>query len=801
MSTSRIKMSGALRLLCALLCVFFIALPAAFAQDRSFDIDLPAQSLAASIVTLSQQTATRIVADGALISGVSAPRVSGRMTAEAALKNLLDGSSLVAERSGAGFVVKKAPPRSEADQQMPVVQIEGEAAAGSDESARGPDKGYVARRSMTGTKTNTPLIETPQSVSVITRDQLDAQGAQSLKQGLRYTAGVIPETRGAFGGFDILYSRGFNLDQYLDGTKNLGSASFLAPQLEPFGAERIEVLRGPSSVLYGQASPGGIVNIVSKRPTTEPMHAIELQAGNYDRVQGAFDLGGPIDEDGEFLYRLVGLAREGDMQTDFTEEKRVYVAPSLTWRPSVDTSLTLLAAYQDDPNAGLYNFVPSTGSITANPNGKISSSLFTGDPSFDKIERTQSSVGYAFEHRFSDTWSLRQNLRYMRTEGELNKVLPFFMVDDRTMARYTELSRDKLDAFTVDTQVQANFDTASLRHTLLFGVDYQRLVWDLKMAEDLAPDLDLFSPVYNLAIPAPTVLSVSTQQTQTQTGVYAQDQVKTGNWVFLAGVRQDSFESETEDRLAASTVSETDDAFSGRAGVVYLFANGLAPYASYAESFQPTSGTDFSGQAFKPTRGKQVEAGVKFQPPGSNAMVTLSAFNLKQQNVPTSDPAHPGFQAQTGGVRARGAELEGKSALGSNVTVVATYTYLDDVVTESNEGFQGNSPTGIPRELATLWGEYRAGGSFNGLGIGLGVRYTGSSFGDQENTLTVPSYTLVDAALFYDLARMDSALRGFRFALNVNNLLDKEFISGCTSSDYCVYGPRRSAMASVRYQW
>lgn len=347
---------------------------------------------------------------------------------------------------------------------MPTIDVEGE-------SAWGPVKGYVAQRSATGTKTDTPLLETPQSISVVPRDQIDAQKADSAKQALRYTTDVAVENRANFGSTDITYSRGFILNRFLDGMKLQGDAAFMAPQPELYGVERVEVLRGPASVLYGQSSPGGIMNLVSKRPTAQPFGELEIQGGSYNRFQGAFDFGGPIDKDGQFLYRLTGLARESDNQVDFVKDQRAFIAPAFTWRPDNDTTWTVLANYQRDPKAGLYNFVPYAGSVGANPNGTLSTNFYGGDPNLNQIDRTQASISSFFEHHFDSVWTVRQNTRYLDMTGNLNQVLPLVLLsDDRTLMRYAQVTHDHVATLSLDNQLQADFAMGPLQHKVLESV-------------------------------------------------------------------------------------------------------------------------------------------------------------------------------------------------------------------------------------------------------------------------------------------------------------------------------------------
>ena len=682
------------------------------------------------------------------------------------------------------------------------------------ESAFGPVSGYVAHQSATGTKTDTPIIETPQSISVVPSDQLAAQQVWTAKEALRYTAGAAYDTRGNFDAYDIIYSRGFPVTRYLDGMRLQGDTGFVTPQVDLWGMERVELLRGPASVLFGQGTPGGIVNMISKRPTAEPFGEIDLQGGSFDRFQGAFDLGGPIDQQGQFEYRLTGLVLNTDNQVNFVQQRREFIAPAFTWRPDADTSLTVLLNYQRDPQAGYYNFVPSLGSLYPNPNGKIPTSFYAGDPAFNLIDRTQYSAGYLFEHRFNDVFAVRQNLRYLDTAGNLNQVLPFddgLEPDNVTLDRYAQLDRERIGAFTMDNQLQAKFATGWLQHTALFGLDYQNTLFNEYLAQGLAPSINIFDPVYYQQITIPTdnpnTIVTNSHQLSTQTGVYGQDQMRLGDLILVAGARHDWADANTETYndtfgFPTSTVTpQHDQATTGRIGGVYLFDNGVAPYGVYATSFEPNIGTEFNGQPFKPTTGTLYEAGTRYQPVGWDAMLTTSVYNLTEQNVLTPDPANPGFDVQTGAIRSRGFEFEGRASLTKQLNLIATYTYIDAKVIQSNDVDLGKVPLGIPRNMASIWGDYRFGpGALNGFGFGLGVRYVGDTWGDEANTEKIPAYTLVDAMLRYDFSHLGPQWRGFELQLNATNLFDKVYVSECTDTN-CVYGLRRKILATLRYRW
>ena len=687
--------------------------------------------------------------------------------------------------------------------QLDTVEVE----AGGNNSATGPVQGYVATDSASGTKTDTPLIETPQSISVITRDQMRAQGVDTLAQAYRYTPGINGEPYGADARGTFVDIRGFASTSdnvlYRDGLSLRGSAFTSFGNIDPYGAERVEVVRGPASVLYGQGDPGGIVNYVSKRPLETPFHEVELGLGNRDYVTGKVDLSGPVNQEKTLFYRLTGLVRDNDTQVDFVSQNRIFVAPAVTWKPNADTSLTVLGHFQRDDNGWDIQFLPAKGTVFPNPNGQIPTSRFTGEPDFDHYGPTQYSAGYLFEHRATEVWTVRQNARFQHFEnndqsGVFGNGGPGFGLrpDDRTYVRYGDFGASQLDAFVIDNQAQAKFGTGPLRHTLLLGLDFANYGFhDLGRSMDGAKDLDIFNPVYGSVI-TPGAWYQNTQQDQQQTGLYAQDQIKLGNWVLSMGFRQDWAKTTTDERRGKFVTEQSDDALTGRIGLLYKFDNGIAPYVSYATSFLPQLGTTLDGAPFKPETGEQYEAGVKYQPPGWNAFVTLAAFDLTRQNTLTVDPNNPNFSVQTGETNSRGIEAEVSASLASGWDIKAAYTFTDIRVTESNDGLEGSVPYGVPKHRVALWADYTIrSGQYSGLGFGGGLRYQSSSYGNDINTFKVPGFWVADAVVHYDWQQ-------WRFAVNARNLFDETYVASCYDTHFgCFYGERRTVVASARYRW
>ncbi|WP_244478105.1 TonB-dependent siderophore receptor [Methylobacterium sp. Leaf86] len=785
------------------------------AQDAAIDFALPAMPLDEALAAYGAASGVQLIYDSSATRHLRSIAVVGRYDRAEGLRRLLAGTGLTpqftAERSAtllrvvaqAGIV---APDQAGAVA-LDMLEVSGE-------NAIGPVHGYVARRSATATKTGTPILETPQAINVVGRKEIEDRQAQSVSQALLYTPGVMNQY-GTDVRYDWLYVRGFVPGRYLDGLRlPFGARGYSQPRVESYGLERVELLKGPSSGLYGQNSPGGLLNLVSKRPTATPLREIQLQTGSFGRAQAAFDLSGPIDPEGRILYRLTGLARTTGTQLDYLEEDRVFIAPSLTLRPDADTSLTILSQYLniDSPGGGAPQGLPALGTLYANPKGRIPTKRFIGEPNYDRFKLQQGFIGYAFEHRFNDVWTVRQNLRYSHVDANTQRVQAIGLgADNSTLSRYAWAFPERSDLFNIDNQAEARFSTGPFAHTLLLGADYLRE--DARYDESqlrIVPSVDVFAPVYAGTVTRPP-LGTRITQGRNQTGLYAQDEIRFGGFRLTVSGRQDWADAVTRTTNAATgaltRVKQDDAAFTGRVGLSYLLDGGLAPYISYATSFQPTAGTNRAGQPFAPTEGEQIEGGIKFQPPGTNLLMTGTVFDLTQKNVLTPDPTDFRFNAQTGEARVRGVELEVKASLTESLDLIASYAAMNSEITKANANAAGASIIGnelpfVPQHQASAWLDYTfRTGDWAGLGLGAGVRYIGASVGDNANLYHIPVVTLVDAAVRYDFGYRYPALKGVDLAVNATNLSDKTYVSTCIAATGCFYGNRQTVLATLRYRW
>lgn len=670
------------------------------------------------------------------------------------------------------------------------------------QSATGPVIGYAASRAATGTKTDTPLNEIAQAISVVTADQISDTGARTLQDALGYTAGVSAE-QGSYGSqsTESFMIRGFEVQPYSGGILRDGmkyQPNVYNGAQETYGLERVEVLKGASSLLYGTGAPGGVINTVSKRPSADMLKELSVTVGSNRRRQLAADYGGALDDGNVWTYRLTGLARQGDSVVDFGYNDRSYLAPALTWKPSAATSLTLLSSYQHSKVTDNGN-LPIRGTLQDNPNGKLPIERYLGEPGFNYFDNTQKTIGYVFNHAFNDSLTLNQGLRYFRSELDYKYYQILGVESDlRTVRRRGRAFQDNTNALTVDTNLSWKIRSGDIAHTVLVGIDYLSQHHDSDRANTAWAPIDAYRPVYGSA-PLGSTQTDMWRLRQYGTGVYLQDQVKFGQqWVLLLGGRHDRTRQDQADLLVGpQKVTQKDNANTGRAGLVYLAANGLAPYISFSQSFAPESGFSRSGEQFKPTRGEQYEAGVRYQPANSSLLLSGALYQLTQTNVQTPDPADPdNYSVQTGEVRSRGLELEAKGSPLRNLELVAAYAYTDAKTTRSNNPDEiGVRQISVPRTTASLWAHYRlAGLGMAPLQIGAGVRHVGDRPGNIYGVPAEPAYTLLDAVLSYDHGH-------WRYALNANNLADKRYVPSPCYGRGCTYGAPRSIALNASYRW
>lgn len=641
----------------------------------------------------------------------------------------------------------------------------------------------------TALKVETPLVETPRPVSSVDREELETRNVQQLDETFRYRAGVLSGHFGSDNNTDWFKVRGFDQSTYQDGLR-IYREGFYQWLPEPFGLERVDVFKGPSSILYGEAPPGGLINAVSKRPTETPQGEVNIQFGNRDHRQVGIDTSGPVGESDNVRYRLVGLYKERDGDLNATNNERYYFAPSLAVDVSDDTTVTFLASVQKDDGVPVNSFKLPYGTVQDTPFGRVDPQTNLSEPGYDKDNRTQWALGYELRHQLNDTWRFEQDLRYSELDLELRSTYAFFMADERQAARGHVYRDGTIDSLTVDNRMVGTWYTDRTENTLLLGADYQNLGVSGQEADPFpfGDPIDIFNPTYGNFTPVGADDLLTREIDKEQTGLYAQNQLRIDDrWVLLGGVRYDQADTENTNVTAGTTQRSDDDQVSWSGGAMYLGENGVNPYISYTESFDPLGRVDSDGDLYEPREGRQWEAGVKVAPFGWDGYVTAAVFDLQESNTLINSPS--GFQVQEGERTSQGFELEGVGYLTDDLKVTAAYTYTDSRLEDDQR-----APL-IPRHQASTWLDYAfTGGALKGVTLGGGVRYVGSTIDTSvaDNT-AVGSYTLVDAMVGYEFAD------GWQAQLNVNNLTDKEYVASCEY--WCYYGESRSVIGSVKYQW
>lgn len=777
-------------------------------RRKPVQFEIPAQPLSSAIVAFSRTADVDLVFDGPIPADLTTRGASGLMTPAEALARLLDGVDLSATMTGPRTVTLLRTQAGGAPDTVELreINVQGGAGGRGVETATGPVRGYVATRSATATKSDTPILETPRSLSVVTADEMQGRAAiQNLADTLAYTPGFFSNTSANTRTNDVGLLRGFAVFEslYLDGLALPNGLDRAQPQVELYGVERVEVLKGPASALYGLASPGGTINMVSKRPTFDPIREIRVQGGSFDHFQGAFDFSDKVDAGGTLAYRVVGLAQDSGTQVRGLDDNRFYIAPSVTWRPDDDTELTVLAHYRRTRGGDFNNPIPIELAK------KVSPHLNTGDPTFEKNDHDQGAIGYEFRRRLNDTFQLFSNGRYFRLDVDHRGVYGQALSSDPdappgTILRTVYLLKEKVDAYTFDNRLQADFETGPLTHKVFLGVDYRRQDADNKNGYFYGggPDFNVFNPIYGVKFPKFKYNSAALRGIE-QTGVYAQEELKFDRFTLSFGGRHDWASTSTELTASDYNTKSNDKAFSGNVGLSYRFANGVAPYVSFAQSFAPApSSVREAKKPFKPTRGEQYEAGVKYQPTGWNALFTAAVFDLKEKNRLGSDFSDPTCficQKQVGEVRIRGFEFEAKTTQ-RNLDLVASYAYLDSEVTKSEDKSLGKALPQVPRHTAGLWANYRfTAEPLAGLNAGGGVRRIGAYYGDDREKVRLPAVSLVDLTAGYDFGQAAPRLRGLRFDLNVTNVANRKFLD-CDPYG-CTYGKLRTALATMSYRW
>ncbi|MER8373878.1 TonB-dependent siderophore receptor [Mesorhizobium sp. M1406] len=647
--------------------------------------------------------------------------------------------------------------------------------------------GYVAKKDRIGTKTDTPLARIPQAVSVVTQKQIEDQKPRTLNETLGYTASANPNSFGFDTRYDAFFLRGFQAfynGMFRDGLRQYNGPSAWF-RTEPYGIEGVTILKGPASSLYGVSGPGGIVNVVTKRPKDEPFREIELLAGEHNRFQAALDASGPVNEDGSILYRFTSLGRKSDTELSGYPDDKVYLAPAITFKPDEDTKLTILGEYSKSVTGGTAAFYNSSYGVLSN--------LYEGDPAWNDFAQSQGRIGYEFEHRFNDLLTVRQNLRYNAVDSDIEYSGHY--PDGADLRRYWGHYTETMKNFVVDNMAQFEFDTGPVKHIAVGGIDY---AWS---DYDAASGLSYISVDDIKAMPVPH----SGGQQMNQLGVYLHDQMEWNDFILFTSGRYDWVDT-TSTAADDSTSKQKDSAFSGRLGLSYQTEWGITPYVNYSTSFSPNIGFVYDdvaspvGRVARPTIATQKEIGVKYEIPNYNATVSAALFDIDQKDGVVFD-ASTGINKQRQlDLNSRGIELEASASLDNGFSFIASYTYLRVRIEQGAEGTDGKELSATPNHILSLWGHYQfENGTLEGLGLGTGVRFAGSSYGDDTNTFKNSARAFVDASLSYDFGHRNPKLEGVKLQVNAKNLFDSQ--KTICSAGYCYRDEGRSLFASLRYRF
>lgn len=629
------------------------------------------------------------------------------------------------------------------------------------------------------------LYETPRAVDIVTKEQFTERGAQSIQDAIGYSSGVLSGPFGLDSRLDSARVRGLSPLSFHDGFQSLfGYYNNTRPDI--YTLEQVEVVKGPASVLYGRGAVGGIINSVSKLPNESEHKEINLQYGSYDRRQIGMDFTGALNEDGTLLYRMVGLYRRSGTQVDWVSDDAAIFMPSITWKPSDDTSLTFLLNIQDNDGGQTLQFLPNEGTLL--PGKHIGTETFIGEPGWDRYDTNQTAFSTFFDHKINDTFSVSANARYADGKSKYYShwvayVAPPVIQLDGTVPRTLYASHADSETWSANAILHGNFEYGPVQHKMQFGVDYVDNTLDNDTAYGLGTTLatggaiNIYDPVYgNLSAYGP--LTDNPETSQRQTGIFLHNHFTMDKWIVSLGARHDDLK--TDD--GSMTTDESEWTFD--AGVMYQFDNGIAPYYSYAESFEPLGFDTTSNQQLKPKYGEQHEVGVKYKPAFADALLTASVFDIKEKNRPVgSGPT----LTQSGEVSIQGAELELKARY-HDFYFQTAYTYLET----ADEDLPGDPRLAtVPEHQASAWVTYDpSAGRLENFRTGLGVRYVGKNW-DGSDTLHTDSYTLADAMIGYRWNEID-------FQLNVNNLFDKEFVA-TTQGGRSFYGARRTINLSATY--
>ena len=803
-------------------------------QARSFHI--PPQPLSSALAAFAQQSGRQTSYDPAIARNITTQGVTGTMVPEAALATLLRGTPIQFTRLDAHTLILSHT--STAPITLGPVRVGGMA---THQDPTGPGVGYVAENTMAGTKTDTPIIEIPNSIYVVTKQQMQDQQPQTVQEALRYVAGVRTENAGTFGSGSAstsgsILQRGFNSEQFVDGlmtnSASAGETAFI---------DRIDVVNGPASVMYGQVNPGGMLGMSLKKPTQTPLHHVSLGFGNWDRYELSLDVSDKVTKSGSLRYRVAAIGVTQNTQTNDIAYHRTGVLPSLTWTIDPKTSLSLLGMYMYTPGTGVGLEYPLLGTMLPYDGRHIARSTFLGLRNANTESTKDAMFEYQFSHTFNKYITFSQVFRWEQSNNNNNNFYYDGVASPGHVYLHPWWTQSRYATTGLDSRIFGNFTTGPFKHTWVVGSDFREFDWDFHSRSDKTSDepiVDIFNPVSNYtpcySTSASSGCNASTALSRFnyfQEGVYFQDQIKWKGLSILLGGRQDwvnyhgrytnysvtNAEGTTTSKSGASSdAPRPQNAFTWRAGLVYNFESGLAPYFSYATSFIPQSATDWQGRPFSPLTGSQFEAGLKYKVPNRDIILTAAAFHIEEDHYLITDNAHNGYQDDAGQVRSQGFEVAANANITKDLRVVASYSYTDlryaktdktsrryDPYTDSNYGAavsqSGMSVPYVPKNMFSIFTDYTMPfHAVRGLALNGGIRYNGTTYGDSVESFKNPSYLLFDIGTRYDFGAAIPTLKGLQAQLSISNLTNKYYTVSCGTCSYYL-GHARMIYYSLSY--
>lgn len=808
----------------------------------SVAFNIQPQPLATALTAFGTQTGWAVSVPHELLAGLKSPGVQGQKAPASALATLLSGSGLNYHITGSRSVIIQ---KASSNITLGPVRVGGTLAK---ESATGPGVGYVAKYSAASTKTSTPLTEIPNSIYVITKDQMVDQQSQTVQEVLRYMPGIYSESTGtaSWGSGSVssqgggnFTQRGFASTQYVDGLLSNTQASG-----EPAFLDRVEALNGPSSVMYGQSGAGGLISMQLKKPTDTPLHNVTLGFGNWGRYESTIDLSDKITKSGNLKYRIAAIGVTQGTQTDHVDYHRVGVLPSIKWDIDGKTSLTLLGMYMYTPGDGSGNYYPLYGTLLPGKNGYIPRSRFLGDPKYNTSGNKEAKFEYQFSHKFNKYLEFQQNFSYDNSRRFFNNTFGSGLAaDGQTYSIYGwkgNLGRNTSQiekTVALDSRLIGHFNTGPVSQTFLIGVDYRHIDEEWGLTYDRkAMTINIWDPIVSShpdysADSTDTLASYSYPSKWNQVGVYFQDQIKIKKLTITAGGREDWYDYDYHSTYSRQSVTlgnipleplsapinQNSHAFTWRAGFTYNFDFGLTPYFSFSKSFNPQYGSILAdGSAAQPLTGNQLEAGLKYIIPHTNVFLTAAAYHIKEKHVLESSPDIVGEQIDGGTATSKGVELSAHANVTKDLRITASYSFNDMRYTRSNNTvrrydvygnplgkvpLQGKYLNAYPRNMVNMFVDYTLPRDiFHGLSVNFGIRYIGFTYADTANSFKVPAHTLFDVGAHYDFSDISPSLSGLKVSLAMSNLTNERYVGSC-GTNQCYYGQARRVYGNISYNW